>query len=477
MGYNVTPSAVRTTNNRNYVNSQAISSSITNLNLEKPIVDPNLVRGFRGLLTTFVSSMGAMNGVDNPWYSHVEKDWIREIVKPSASVAAGSTAGASVNISAASGYVQNISNSAAPEYFESSTSAAYVPAVGDILVVPNGASPVQVLVTAVSAAQFTIFPLLAGDTIPAVGTSTEIVRIGTAFPEGSSAAAPRASRISGYENNLQSFRDAFKVTGSASTSVTWLENLGESGNGYAWYLEGIRDTVDNHETDCEVTMLVGEKATNTTLAAVAGQGTTTTTEGLTPFVESNGQREDYASAIDLGDIADMSKALWKYQGAKENYLWVGHGLSVSIDDLLRTSSGLTAGGIMYSNISEDKAANLNFKSFTYGNVTYHKNVLEAYTQPNLLNATGLQYDIQGLVIPADNVNAPKDGLRGQTESVPSLRINYLDREDAVNGYKEWATGAAILDTPTDDEDAMTIHILSQKGFEGFAGHRFGQFYT
>jgi hypothetical protein len=152
-------------------------------------------------------------------------------------------------------------------------------------------------------------------------------------------------------------------------------------------------------------------------------------------------------------------------------------LSVSIDDLLRTSSGLTAGGIMYSNISEDKAANLNFKSFTYGNVTYHKNVLEAYTQPNLLNATGLQYDIQGLVIPADNVNAPKDGLRGQTESVPSLRINYLDREDAVNGYKEWATGAAILDTPTDDEDAMTIHILSQKGFEGFAGHRFGQFYT
>jgi len=98
MGYNVTPSAVRTTNNRNYVNSQAISSSITNLNLEKPIVDPNLVRGFRGLLTTFVSSMGAMNGVDNPWYSHVEKDWIREIVKPSASVAAGSTAGASVNV-------------------------------------------------------------------------------------------------------------------------------------------------------------------------------------------------------------------------------------------------------------------------------------------------------------------------------------------------------------------------------------------
>ncbi len=477
MGYSVTPSSVQAVSNRNYVNSQAISSSYTNLRLEKPIVDPNLVRGFRGLMTTFVKDMGGMNAVKNPWYSHVEKDWIRDIVKPSASVAAGSTAGATVNFTVASAYEFSIADNAAPEYFNTSTTTARPPVVNDILIVPNGADPIQVIVTAVSGGTVTIAPLLAGDTIPALGTATELVRIGTAVGEGSTGTSPRNTRVSGYENNVQRFRDSFKVTGDASASVTWLTNLGESGNGYAWYLEGIRDTVDNHETDCEVSMLIGEKATNTTMSAVANFESVITTEGLTPFIVSNGQREDYATALDLTDIEDMSKALWKYQGSMENYLWCGHSLSVDFDNLLRTSSGLTAGGIMYSNLPEEKAVNLGFKSFSYGNVTYHKHVLEVYTQPNLLNAAGLQYDLEGLVVPADNVNAPKDGLQGQTERVPSLRINYLDREDAVNGYKEWATGAALLDTPTNDEDAMTIHMLSEKGFEGFAGHRFGQFYT
>lgn len=480
MGYNITPANSATVTNENYVNSQVISTSITNLNLEKPVVDPKLVRGFRGLLTTFVTSMGSTHLVPHAWYSHVEKDWIRDIIKVSGSVAAGATAGASVTATVASAYTDTISNSADPAYFASGNTSAYPPVNGDVLIVPNGASPIQVLVSGVSGSSFTITPLLAGDTIPALSTSTELVRIGTAFPEGSSASTSRATQISGYENNLQRWRDVFKVTGDAMASVSWLDNLGEggeAGSGYGWYLEGIRDTVDNHETDLEVTMLIGEKATNTTMAALSGQGTTITTEGLTPFIESNGQREDYATALDLTDIEDMSKAIWKYQGDKENYLWCGHSLSVDFDNLLRTSSGLVSGGVVYSNISSEKAVNLQFNSFHYANVTYHKNVLEAYTQPNLLNASGLQYDLQGLVIPAGNVNMPKDGLEGQTETVPSLRINCIDRSDMENGYKEWATGSAGMNNPTSDEDAMSIHLLSEKGFEGFAGHRFGQFYT
>lgn len=479
MGYNVTPSATTSATNRNYINSQVLSTAYSSVTIEKPSVYDELVRGFgSGNISTFLKMMDRESLTDNPVFIHGEKDWIRDVIKVAAS--SGHGAGAAVTLTVASAYRDSVSNSAAPEYSASGSTTNIMPIAQDVIQVPNGSGGfVECLVTAVSGNDFTIYPVVTGETVPNVTASTEIIRTGTAVKEGSSATSSRSTQISSYTNNVQRMRDYHEVTGTALSSVTWLNNLGEDGNGNAWYLEGIRDVYINHQNDCEFQMLTSQKITNATLTAVSGQGTTIKTEGYIPFVESNGQREQYTEGSwSLTDLENMVKKLYKYKGSTENALWVGHNLSIEIDNVMRNSEGLKAGGIQYAGVGgEERSVKFGFNSFTYGDISFHKKTLEAFTSPVVFGADGFKYANMGLVIPMDNTIVAKDGTNSASTTVPSLRMECLDRPDMTNGYREWVTGGAGLDDPTDGDDVMKVHLLSEKGLHAFAGHRHGQFYV
>jgi len=467
----------RTATVRNYLNSQIVDSSYSSITLDKPEVGDSLVRPYGlGYLSSLVSMIGNKNIVQNPHYSHSEENRIRDVIVATATAGA---AGAEVTFTVDASKQATNSNSAAPEYGTSGSTVVTMPQQNDVILVPNGSGGhVQCVVTSTtdSSYEFTATPKITGENIPTVTTAVEIAIIGTQFGESSSEPSAVNPTLTSYTNNTQIFRRKAKVSGSAMGNLTWFDNLGENENESYWFYEGVRTQKANLFNDRETSLLVGEATTNTTLTGTSGFGTTKSTSGLVPFIEANGQREQYtAGSLALTDIESMSKKLFKQRGSTENMMVGGHDLIFEFDNLIRTSEGLKAGGVQYAGMGgEKRAVDLGFDSINYGGITYHYKPLEVMTSPELLGATGLTYKNMGLVIPLGNVVASMDEFGNDRQNVPNLRINCLS--DGKGGSREYVEVARNA-METDGNDEFVINLLSECGFEGFAGQRFGQYYV
>jgi hypothetical protein len=205
------------------------------------------------------------------------------------------------------------------------------------------------------------------------------------------------------------------------------------------------------------------------LANIAGQETTTITEGLLPFIENNGNIIQYSGLTGwtMADTDNMVKTLDRERGAKENTIWAGINLSLDMDDTFLDL--YQAGAVSYGafNFSQDAAVNMQFSSFKRGNYVFHKKTYDALNYQKGLGAAGQEFPDIAMVIPADNVAEGKTKM-----SVPSLRMNYLQGSNGYSrDYEEWLTGAAngIYNTTTDE---INVHSRAHRGFEGFAANRF-----
>lgn len=468
----------RVATTRNYLNSEIVDASYSSgITLDLPEVDNNLVRPFGlGYLSSLVSMIGNKRVVNNPHYSHSEENRIRDVIVATATAGA---AGASVTFTVDSSKRSSVSNSAAPEYGTSGSTVTTMPQKNDVILVPNGSGAwVQAVVTSTTdgSNQFTAVPKVSGENIPTVTDSVEIAIVGTQFGESSAEPESVNPTLTSYTNNTQIFRKKAEVSNTAMGNLTWFDNLGENENEDMWFYEGVRAAKANLFNDRETSLLVSEATTNTTLSGTSGFGTTKSTSGLIPFIESNGQREQYtAGSLSLSDIKSMSKKLYKQRGSTENMLVGGHDLIFEFDDLIRTSEGLKAGGIQYAGMGgEKRAVDLGFDSITYGGITYHYKPLEVMTTPELLGAEGLTYKNMGLVIPLGNTVTSMDEFGNDRQEVPNLSLNCLT--DGKGGSREYIE-VAREGLETDGTDNFVINMVSECGFEGFAGQRFGQFYV
>ena len=275
-------------------------------------------------------------------------------------------------------------------------------------------------------------------------------------------------------------KESFEVTGSEATNIVYVKVDNEKmGSGYVWYLKGEADTYKRFLDYSEIMMMLGEDITNATLEGVnttfqsgtaQSNATLRGTQGLLPWIESNGQSMDLGSAsITMADFDAIIKSLDKYRGAKEYAMYSGINLSLDIDDLLAAQGAYAAGGANYGAFQNNKnmALNLGFNSFTRGGYTFHKKTYDLFNHPRLLGATGFNYNGYGVCIPMDT---QKDARSG--ESIPSLRIRYK----AANGYsrdmEHWLTGSAVLQNKTNTSDVLQSHYRCERGFEGFAANRY-----
>ena len=467
----------RTPTVQNYINSQIVDANYSNgLTAEYPEVGDMLIRPYGlGYLSSLVSMIGNKNTISNPHYSHAEENRIRDVIVATATAGA---AGAEVTFTVDASKRATISNSASPEYIASGTTDVTMPQKYDVILVPDGSNAwVQCVVSETTSSNtFKAVPKISGENIPTVTTAVEIPIIGTQFGEGSSEPDAVNPTLTSYTNNTQVFRKKAKVSRTAKSTLTWFDNLGENENESGWFYEGVRTQKANLMNDKETTLLVGEGTTNTTAAALSGLGTAKSTTGLVPFTEANGQREQYTSgSLALTDLESMSKKIFKQRGSTENMLPAGHDFIFEMDNLIRTSEGLKAGGVQYAGMGgEKRAVNLGFDSVNYGGITYHYKPLEVFTSPELLGAEGLTYKNMGLVIPLGNTIAAMDEFTDDRQEVPNLRINCL--RDAEHGDSEYIE-VAYNGLQTNGNDDFVINMLSECGFEGFAGQRFGQFYV
>jgi len=459
-----TPSVVQSPTTYNYVSSLDLVQ-----NLHKPEIDSEFVRRYGDQnLTGFMEMQGYLNPVSAIEYSHYEDDWLHEVVHPS--VQAGAANNATVTLTAQDSFTVNNGNS---PYIQDTpaSSEAYTPRDQDIIMFPDRT---LAMVTNVTGADFDVTPLQDGTAIPTTTVADELVIIGNAHAEQSGQPLSRNGRVNLYTNNLMIKKSTNTVSGTEAGVQTWIEVPDKNGRmGYLWYFESGYQEYRRFMNECEMTMLLGEKITNLTLANTAGQGTVTVTEGLLPFIENNGNTIGYSSitGFTIADLDNAVKTLDREKGAKENTIWAGINLSLGMDDTFMNL--MQDGAISYGAFSgnQEKAIDLQFSSFKRGNYQFHKKTYDLFNDQKTLGAVGQEFPDIAMVIPVGNVAEGKTKMM-----VPSLRMNYL--EGKGNGYsrdmEEWLTGGAngVYNTATDE---INMHYRAHRGFEGFAGNRFLKF--
>jgi len=465
----VKPSAVQIATNENYV------SNLTTNSLRKRDVSEKLVKryGDQGI-TGLLELMGSKAPSNNTTFEHYEEAFRHNSVTgqfPGTSPGTGSVTMTLV----AGGYTSNFAGGDL-EYTPVRPGDILRDKDGDMFYVTATTMPVD------ATYQVTMYSISSGGAGTKVAsTDYEFAIIGNAHPEGGSQPDSLSPLIHEYENKCMILKESFEVTGSEATNIVYVKVDNEKmGSGYVWYLKGESDTYKRFLDYSEIMMMMGEDITNTVLEATtttfksgsnaASNSTLRGTQGLLPWIETDGQSMDLGSAsITMADFDAIIKSLDKYRGAKEYAMYSGINLSLDIDDLLAAQGAYAAGGANYGAFQNNKnmALNLGFNSFTRGGYTFHKKTYDLFNHPRLLGASGFNYNGYGVCIPMDMQKDAKSG-----ESIPSLRIRYK----AANGYsrdmEHWLTGSAVLQNKTNTTDVLQSHYRCERGFEGFAANRY-----
>ena len=445
---------------------------VSAFDLHKPDVDSELAlrygsQSLSGLMY-YVGNVKETQGLE---YIHHEEDWIMPKIKATNSAGA---AGAAVidftldttsetDITQQSPYIAAAAENVAPVR------------VNDIILLKPGTGTVgvstyiRVFVTSVTPGAPTIFtaaPLDPADEIPANVTATEMIIIGNAYGEGSSQPASLASGTLKFTNQLSIIKETMKITGTEENIKLYVDVEDEEGNKAPYFmLKGEKDTWTRFENYKELSLLLSEKVTNTVITTPQAAADTpiTTTEGLIPFILSNGVTSNYSgiTGFTLADHETLIKELDKQKGSKQNLFQCGINLSGQIDREL--GDRFSAGAISYGNLNfdESKRVALEFDTYSIMGYSFHKKTYNSLNDLQTLGAAGYSFPNDGIILPMDNRTLIDNGTR---MSVPSLRIRYMkDREMKVS-YND------MFDV--DGTDKIEIRYLSQCGFEGTAGNRF-----
>jgi len=469
-GMLIKPSSVQVATNENYVSAlTATAGQFRQRDVSEKLVKRYGEQGITGLMEL----MGSKAPTSNTTFEHYEETFVHHsITAQFSSASANNTAEVTLTLQ---------SNSYNEDFIGTDDYSAVRP--GDILRDKDGDMWYVISSQMPSASTRTVKVHSidgANQAKSGTGDDYEFVIIGNAHPEGGIQPDGLSPLIYEYSNKCMILKESFEVTGSEATNIVYVKVDNEKmGSGYVWYLKGEADTYKRFLDYSEIMMMLGEDITNATLEGVNTtfeSGTAQSnaglrgTQGLLPWIESNGQSMDLGSAsITMADFDAMIKSLDKYRGAKEYAMYSGINLSLDIDDLLAAQGAYAAGGANYGAFQNNKnmALNLGFNSFTRGGYTFHKKTYDLFNHPRLLGATGFNYNGYGVMIPMDMQKDAKSG-----DSIPSLRIRYK----AANGYsrdmEHWLTGSAVLANKTNTQDVLQSHYRCERGFEGFAANRY-----
>lgn len=406
-------------------------------------------------------------------YVHFEQGRIRDLVKSSGAGTDNAGASVSFTVSTTSSVP---AGSPLQTWYANPTSATTVNNVriGDVLWVPrSGGNAYETKVTNISGQTVTVVPVKVYDTnlatdcaaiASAIDANTEMFVGGNAWAEGTGQPTSRDVKTYKYTNFIQTFKETYKVNGATLGQMAAIEM--PNGAKY-WYIQGILNARRNFEQQIEAQLLAGSKIDTT--SSVFDE--TFKTEGLITSMQQYANSESYTvGSFSLTDIDSGISKLKKYRGASENLFVAGNGLITEIDDIIRTSEGMKAGGIQYAGIGgSDRAVRFGFDSFTRSGVTFHYKSLQAFDDPTMFGATNSSYKDLGLVLPTGNTTSYDYGR--SAISVPTMRMVYLDVEGEQMGYKEWLDGAAGA-VSIGENDVQAVYMRKRAGLEVFGLNRF-----
>ena len=349
--------------------------------------------------------------------------------------------------------------------------------VNDVLLIKPGTGTVaygnyiQCLVTAVDPTagangEFTAVPTITGGIIPSIPVADEIIIIGNAHGEGSNQPKALSTTATKYENQIQTFKELRKVTGTEACMKHWFQDR----NGSHWFtMKGETETYDRFLNARELNMLFSRGLTNGTLADIFDTAETpiVMNNGLASEILDRGNEYNYSglTGLSIADLDAMVLILDKQKGSKENLMCNGIELNGQVDREL--GDRFVNGGISYGmfKMDQEKHVSLDFKTVEVNGYKFHKKTLDAMNDLQSTGADGYGFPAEAMILPADQTVDPKEGVR-----VPSMRLRYLQKRGSES-QEMVVTYVDNRRTHDLGEDTEEVRYLSYCGIEAFAMNR------
>lgn len=356
--------------------------------------------------------------------------------------------------------------------------------VGDTVIIAEGTFVHKAYISAVDTSstnkRITALPYAGAHTTNVSGNTianSDTVKLfvyGTEYTKGSTMAAAHVSKeapFTKFSNKPIIMRDKYRVTGSDTAQIGWVEVATEIGtSGYLWYLKSEHEARLRFEDQMEMALIEAEKGSNSTgvdaaLGATAGDDNAGT-EGLFSAIESRGlifndqtfgAAQSAASGVAEFDL--ILKELDKQGAIEENMLFLKRDCALAIDNMLAQQNSYGAGGTSYGvfNNEEEMALNLGFSGFRRGSYDFYKTDWKYLNDPT---TRGLINDIEGVVVPA-GTSTVYDQNMGRNIARPFLHVRYRASEADDRRMKSWITGS-VGGNYTSDEDAMNVNFLTER---------------
>ena len=340
--------------------------------------------------------------------------------------------------------------------------------VGATVIVTDAATGLNTLVCRVSASSgqvITAQPYKTADMTTVLGSSDLGVNVfvfGSEFAKGSASMVGELKpSFTKFDNRPMIIKDHFKISGSDTAQIGWVETIDESGQtGYSWYMKSASETRLRFEDYVEMTMIEAVKgvpgsSVADTAMGIAGENFGS--EGLFEAIETRGNVfEDLAS---LADFDLVLKNLDKQGAIEENMLYVNRDLALTFDDMMAGLNSNYQGGASFGVFenSADMALNLGFSGLRRGSYDFYKS---DWRYLNDATGRGGFGDISGVLIPAGVSSVYDEGL-GRNIKRPFLHVRYRASQTDDRRMKSWVTGS-VGGASYIGDDIMEVHYLSER---------------
>ena len=358
--------------------------------------------------------------------------------------------------------------------------------VGNTVIITDSSTGLKTLKCYVSAtsatatggdnSNFTVLPytqtdLSGGDGSAVVFSDNDQVNLfiyGSEFGKGSASMGDGTNSGTGIKAEFQQYtnkpiiiKDHFRISGSDTAQIGWVETTGEDGSvGYSWYLKSAGETRMRFEDYVELAMVEAVEVTvgaSTVDSTIADANDATGSQGLFDAIENRGNIfEDLAS---LADFDLVLKNLDKQGAIEENMLYVNRDLALTIDDMVAGLNSNYQGGASFGvfNNEADMALNLGFSGFRRGSYDFYKS---DWKYLNDAAGRGGFGDISGVLIPA-GVSSVYDENLGKNMKRPFLHVRYRKSATDDRRMKSWVTGS-VGSASYSGTDEMQVHYLSER---------------
>jgi hypothetical protein len=314
--------------------------------------------------------------------------------------------------------------------------------------------------------------------------NVKIFVYGTEYIKGSSGLSGSLdSRFTQFSNRPAIMRDRYRISGSDTAQIGWVEVTTENGaSGYLWYLKSEHEARLRFEDQMEMVMIEGEQVNMPTGHTFQGTSNFAVggTQGLFSALDARGlvwtgtdfdviggyaaptspaTGVAYNAQAGLTEFDTILQELDKQGAIEENMMFLNRATSLEIDNMLASVNSAFAGGASYGvfNNAEDMALNLGFSGFRRGSYDFYK------TDWKYLNDSvtrGLMSDVEGVIVPAGTSTVYDENL-GKNISRPFLHVRYRASEADDRKFKSWITGS-VGGSYTSDADEMVVNFLSER---------------